>query len=112
MEPVQYQSFSKWSDFPIWLRVVAVIALVNFAAFWLIAASCGGDAWNGYIKDGRYLLGSHGTYTEVSRAFWKYSYYHVLLTWITHGTVFVGFAIFLNTKQINKKKNGTTNGST
>jgi hypothetical protein len=94
MESIKYQSFSRWSDFPIWLRVVTVIALVNFTAFWLIAVSCGGDAWNGYIKNGRYFLGSHGAYTEVSRTFWKYSYYHVIMTWIAHGTVFIGLAIF------------------
>jgi hypothetical protein len=84
--------------------VVAVVAIVNFMAFWLVAVSCGGDAWNGYVKDGRYFLGSHGAYTEVSRSFWTYSYYHVLLTWVTHGTAFIGMAIFLNIKRKNRNK--------
>ena len=96
-------AFSRWDDFPVWLRVIAVIAVVNFASYWIIAVKCGGDAWNGYSRGGRYFLGSHGTYTEVSKAFWTYSYYHTIAVWATHGSVFVGMAIFLNSRRKSRK---------
>lgn len=92
------RSKSKWKDVPVWLRFLALVTLVNFSIFWLIAVKSGGDAWNGYQKNGHFFLGSHGTYTEVTEAFWAYSYYHVVVTLITYAAVFVGIAIFLNGK--------------
>jgi hypothetical protein len=95
----QTASFSKWHEMPTWLRVIVVIALVNFTAYWIIAVVCGGDAWNGYEKADRYYLGSHGAYTEVSRKFWTFSYYHAIAVWLTHGAVFIGAAIYLNSRR-------------
>jgi hypothetical protein len=40
----------------------------SFVIFWIVCALAGGDAVNGKIDDGRYYFGSHGKYTEVSRA--------------------------------------------
>ena len=97
------QPISKWQDFPVWLRILAIVALVNFFVFWLIAVKSGGDAWNGYQKDGHFYLGSHGAYTEVTQSFWSYSYNHFIATWITHGAVFIGMAIFLNRKLTKRK---------
>ena len=57
----------------------------------------GGDAINGYIRDGHYFLGSHGSYTEVSSSVWTYSYYHSISTSVTHLLVFALAALFLNT---------------
>ena len=103
MKLLPQQSFPKWRDYPIWFRVVGVAMIVNFAAYWLIAAGYGGEARTGHIKDGRYFLGCHGSYTEVSRSVWSYSYYHGRSIWITHGAFFVGIAILLNTKR--KRRN-------
>ena len=96
---VPTKEVSRWADFPVWLRVLAVVAIVNFATYLIIAVKSGGDAWNGYSKAGRYFLASHGTYTEVSKAFWTYSYYHTIAVWATHGVVFIGMAVFLNSKR-------------
>jgi hypothetical protein len=73
--------------------VVWIATLVNFVVFIAIARSNGGDAWNGYSQAGRYFLGYGGRYTEVSRAFWEFSYYHVLAVWISFGALLIGTAI-------------------
>lgn len=61
-----------------------VIAIVNFVVFFVVALNIGGDAVNGKVEDGRYFVANHGTYTEVSRAVFTYSRYHVYSVWITH----------------------------
>ena len=76
---------------------VFILAFVNFAVFITIDIYLGGDALNGYAKDGHYFLCSHGRYTEVSGAVWTYSYYHAISMWITHLSVFVLAALFLYT---------------
>jgi len=91
---------SKWSDYPRWMQALALIAILNFASFFMIALRIGGDAWNGCRKNGSFFLGSHGKYTAVSEALWTYSYYHVLSVWITHGSVFLGVSLVA----IRKKK--------
>ena len=63
---------SKWSDYPMWLRILASVALLNFASFMVGHFILGGSAMNGYIKDGRYFLGNHGAFVEVSREVWSY----------------------------------------
>jgi hypothetical protein len=88
------QRVSKWRDLPVWLQVLAVIAFVNFTIFWIVAVDSGGDAWNGYQRDGKYFLASHGKYTQVSHRFWMYSYYHVIATWVTHSAVLIGAAVY------------------
>lgn len=80
------------------------MAIVNFAAFIIINIYIGGDAINGHVTDGHYFLGSHGRYTEVNRAVWTYSYYHTISMWITHLSVFVLLAIFLNTGDMRIEK--------
>src|SRR5207248_8596590 len=72
---------------------IFVIAFINFTVYWVAALCLGGDALNGYARDGHYYLGSHGAYTEVSRAVWRYSYCHTISTWVTHGLVFITGAI-------------------
>jgi hypothetical protein len=83
---------------------VFVLAVINFATFISINIYIGGDALNGHMIDGHYFLGSHGRYTEVSRAIWTYSYYHAVSMWITHVSVFILLAIFLNTGDMAIKK--------
>src|SRR5438552_15087735 len=87
----------KWSDFPVWLRVLVVVAVINFLSFVAIAQAHGGDALNGYKRDGKYFVCQHGGCTEVSRNFWWYSYCHAIGMWITQITVvFVGGGYFLS----------------
>ena len=61
-----------------------VLAIVNFAAFWVMAVYLGGDAVNGGIRDGHYYLMSHGRSTEVSAAVFNYSKWHAYSVWVTH----------------------------
>ena len=76
--------WNEWRAWPLWLRVLLVIAAVNFTTFWIIAAISGGDALNGKLEGGRYFLCSHGRYTEVSHAFFRYSYVHAITVLMTH----------------------------
>jgi hypothetical protein len=79
---------------------VVILAFVNFFSFIFIDLYLGGDALNGYARDGHYFLycqTSHSRYIEVSRAVWTYSYWHAISVFVTHGLVFVSAAIFLNT---------------
>jgi len=92
MKPLAIPRAIEWRDLPIWLRVIAITAIINFALFIIIDLKLGGDALNGYQKDGRYFLASHGAYTEVSEAVWTYSYCHVIAVLITHSAVFIGGA--------------------
>src|SRR6266568_9286604 len=63
---------------------VVAIGIVNF--FWVVVESMalGGDALNGYQRDGHYFLGSHGSYTEVGRATWEWSRVHNASLFATH----------------------------
>jgi hypothetical protein len=65
------------------LSAAFIAAVVNFAVFWLVALYLGGDAVNGKAEGGRFFLGSHGRYTEVSEAVYMYSKWHVYVTWTT-----------------------------
>ena len=66
------------------------IGILNFAAFFIIALSLGGDAVNGKEEAGRYYLSNHGHYTEVSRSVFDYSKLHVYSVWVTHPLAFFG----------------------
>jgi hypothetical protein len=79
----RFKSNLKWQDAPIWLRVVWIGAIANFVIFWSVAVWCGGDALNGKIVAGHYFVGSHGRYTEVTKAFFDYSRLHALSATIT-----------------------------
>ena len=72
-----------------------VIGVVNF--FWVVAESMalGGDALNGYQQEDHYFLGSHGSYTEVSRAIWEWSRVHTASLLITHPLAMAAMAYVL-----------------
>ena len=91
--------FSKWSEYPLWMRMLVIIAVINFFTFISVDIYSGGSAMNGYQKDGLYYIGSHGSYRQVSKAFWTYSYIHGITMWITHLSVFAGAALILNLKR-------------
>jgi hypothetical protein len=82
----------KWILYPLF-----IIAFINFAVFWVGAVCLGGDAINGYARDGHYFLSSHGSCTEVSPAVWHYSYFHTISVWATHGLTFATAAILFMT---------------
>lgn len=59
--------------------IMSVAAMINFYSFIFVDVLIGGDALNGRIVGGRYFLGSHGSYTEVSHRVFIYSECHALL---------------------------------
>jgi hypothetical protein len=62
--------------------------MISFVLFVGIGVFGGGDAISGKESVGKYFLGSHGQYTEVSKAFFTCDRF--LAYW-----VFVNFPIFL-----------------
>ena len=66
------------------------LAIINFAAFAVIALSIGGDALNGKQENGHYYVSSHGKLTEVSRSVWLYSAAHSISLFVTHPLGFAG----------------------
>ena len=71
--------------------------------FFLVALKIGGDAVNGRIVNGRYYVASHGKYTEVSKAVFTYSRYHVYSVWVTHSVGILALAGWLVVKEKRKK---------
>jgi hypothetical protein len=69
----------QWS-FVSLVRVIAALAAINFLAFVATTFYLGGDALNGYARNGHYFLGLHsnGPFTEVSRTVFNYSRWHAL----------------------------------
>jgi len=66
------------------LRVIALVAMVNFFAFWYGALIIGGDAINGKEDGGKFFVGDHGKYTEVTEGVYRYSRFHALSLFVTH----------------------------
>jgi len=84
-------------------KYLMAIAFLNFAIFWIVAVSIGGDAVNGKIEGNQYYVASHGRYTEVSSGVWKYSEIHAKSIWVTHPIGFVGaLIIYLKRRRKNE----------
>ena len=70
------------------------VAAVNFSAFFALSLAWGGDALNGKAVDGRFYLGNHGRYVEVTEGRWRFSRAHAISVCVTHPlAVFVGGAL-------------------
>src|SRR5262249_832635 len=54
------------------LRAILLIAMLNFLTFWYGALILGGDAGNGKKDGGRFFVGEHGKYTEVTEGVYRY----------------------------------------
>lgn len=65
-------------------KAVLAACVLNFAAFWIGAVYLGGNALNGSVQDGRYLLMNHGALKQVTRQVFEYSRWHALSLWVTH----------------------------
>jgi hypothetical protein len=55
------------------LGVLTINVVANFLVFTALYALLEGDAWNGYLVNGRYFVCDKGTCSEVSRAFFALS---------------------------------------
>jgi len=72
------------------IKKLITFFIISFLVFWITAVIFGGDAVNGKIEDGRYYFGSHGEYTEVSRAAYVASAGYVMIM-----MAIVGFGMLL-----------------
>jgi hypothetical protein len=61
------------------IQIFVTFLIISFLVFWVISVIFGGEAVNGKIEDGRYYFGSHGKYTEVSRAAYVASAGYVMI---------------------------------
>src|SRR5262245_4223113 len=77
------------------LRAMTFIAMLNFFVFWYGVLILGGDAINGKKDGGRYFVGDHGKYTEVTEGVYRYSRFHALSLFVTHSLGMVAGLILL-----------------
>ena len=85
--------FERWLP---WIAlIVVIVGMGNFVWFLAESSALGGDALNGYVRDGHYFVISHGTATEVSQAQWEGSRAHAVGTIGTHLLGIAGFAYLM-----------------
>jgi hypothetical protein len=56
--------------------MLVCVGLLNFCAFMAHDSLIGGSAGLGKVENGKYYVGSHGHYTEVSQAAFEFSKWH------------------------------------
>lgn len=82
-----------------WLAYLAlaaiVVGFVNFFLFFAESLILGGDALNGFVRDGHYYLANHGSLTEVDQATWELSRFHATSVFVTHPLALAGMAYLL-----------------
>jgi hypothetical protein len=88
-------STPKWKDTPNWLKIILIVALLNFFSFIFISLYLGGDALNGKEEQEHFYLNSHGHYTEVSEKVFQYSEIHGYSMWATHSLAIFSGAFFI-----------------
>ena len=76
-----------------------VIGILNFAAYCIISLSIGGDAINGKTEGGKFYLGEHGRYKEVSSSVFEYSRIHTYSVWVTHPLAMFGAFLLIADKK-------------
>ncbi len=99
----------------VWL---IVIGLGNFLAYAIGYAIIGGDAHNGYIRDGNHVVRGHfihypaGAEQHVSRGVWIYSYIHSISIWPSIATVLLAMLMLARPHIIATYQRGMFRGST
>jgi hypothetical protein len=63
---------------------VVLVAAVNFISLIVECERLGGDAGNGYQKDGHFFVSDHGHTTEVDEAIWRRNRLHSNSVFVTH----------------------------
>lgn len=102
MNPATKKTSNHFLDY---LAILLVIGwLLNFVVFVAIASYLGGNAINGKVEDGRYFLGSHGNYTEVSYEIFVYSKIHTIIFLIMHILPFLYLGAGYLRKKITNKR--------
>jgi hypothetical protein len=84
----------KWKEVPRWVQITWIIAIVNFLSFMAGDFYLSGSAPAGKKENGKYYLGEHGHYTEVSEKVFEYSEIHASSMWVTHAAAIISAGIF------------------
>ncbi|PKO16167.1 MAG: hypothetical protein CVU39_09065 [Chloroflexi bacterium HGW-Chloroflexi-10] len=71
------------------VKKLTKISLINFAIYTLIAIIIGGDAVNGYAKDGHYFLRLGGYINEVGYSLFLYSKIHTYILITNYALLFL-----------------------
>lgn len=76
-----------------------ICCVIVFIGFFLFSMIVGGSAVNGYQEAGKYFVGEHGTYVEVSETIWIISSILEILFWFFILGTFVIFIVRENLKR-------------
>jgi hypothetical protein len=88
------------------LVFIIAISVVNFVIFEAVAGFVGGRATHGKVEDGRFYVGNHGHYTEVTKKFFDYSQTHGTWTFRSF-LVSLGSGVLLGirkAKEVNRRE--------
>ncbi len=98
------KSIRKKGDLIITLWIAfGVIVILGFFVFSMII---GGSAGNGYQEAGKYFVGEHGSYVEVSETIWIISSIYEILFWISLPLTPIGAFVISNIQEkIERRKN-------
>jgi hypothetical protein len=66
-----------------WLATFFLTCWLNMVMFFLTSALIGGTAQNGKLENGKFYVGEHSRYTEVSKTMYEFSSTHFFFTIIT-----------------------------
>jgi len=75
---------------------------INFATLFAELAYLGGDAANGKVENGRYFVGEHGHYSEVSQQAYEFNKAHVKAVLFGFPLVMCGSVLLLSWKSSRK----------
>lgn len=99
----------------IWL---IILGLSNFIAYAVVYAIIGGDAPNGYIRDGLYYVRGHfvhrtiGYEQDVPKWVWVYSYLHSISIWPSIAAVLLAMLVLARPHMLATYQNGVMKGTT
>ena len=99
----------------IWL---IILGLSNFIVYAVVYAIIGGDAPNGYIRDGLYYVRGHfvhrtiGYEQDVPTWVWVYSYLHSISIWPSIATVLLAMLVLARPHILATYQNGIMKGTT
>jgi hypothetical protein len=86
----------------IWQRALAALLALcslNFMTFMIGIQVLGGDALNGYAKNGHFYLKNHAQITEVSESVYNYSLWHGRSIFLTHPLAMLAAGILIAHKR-------------
>ena len=84
-------------------NTTGIIIILGFFVFSMII---GGSAGNGYQEAGKYFVGEHGSYMEVSKTIWLISSIYEILFWISLPLTPIGAFVISNIQEkIERSKN-------